>query len=172
MRAIILFLVFACGVSASANEVRHEVARSSDLERELGYKLSVQDKHDAWRADGLHKIFPITGPAPEYTVRFDATTVGRLKDLFGLSLTLRDVNGILVQVPLETRSKFSDDLAQLHSRMHPDAGEAPSRQLSIQFLIKKEMLNYAVFTIRCGTGMSEESYSIRLIDYAPETTKP
>ena len=43
MKSLILIFIVAFGFSASANEIRHQVKRSSDLERELAYKLSVLD---------------------------------------------------------------------------------------------------------------------------------
>jgi hypothetical protein len=111
----------------------------------------------------------IKDPAPEYLVRFDATTSGKLKELFGLTLTLTGTEGLLVSVPLETQSKFSEKIAQLKAEalgLHGDA--APAREVSVQFLIKKELITGAVLNIRCGSPKSEESYSIRLADYASE----
>jgi len=46
--------------------------RSSDLKRTLGCELTVIDKHEAWRAEGLDKAFAIQGPANEYMVRLQA----------------------------------------------------------------------------------------------------
>ncbi len=133
----------------------------------------MQDKHDDWRAQGLDKVFPIKGPAPEYLVRFDATTGGKLKELFGLSLALTDAHGLLVSVPLETQSIFSEKLAQLKADALGLKGDAATaRQVSVQFLIKKELITGAVLKIRCGSGISEESYSIRLADYASDAKTP
>ena len=151
----VVTLLLILGFSVWANEIRHRVERSSDVERELGYKLSIQDKHDAWRAEGLDKVFPIKGPGPEYMVRFHATTTGKLKDLFGLTLTLTGADGMLVQVPLAVRSKWEKD-----------------NEVSVQFLIKKDMINRAELTVRCGLPNLEESYVIRLSDHVPEQANP
>jgi len=151
----VVSLLLILGFSAWANEIRHQVERSSDLERELAYQLSVQDKHDVWRAEGLDKVFPIKGPAPEYMLRLHATTAGKLKDLFGLTLTLTRADGILVQVPLAIRSKYNKN-----------------NEVWVEFLINKELISRAVLTIRCGSPLSEESYAIRLGDYAPEQKTP
>ncbi len=136
--AALLSFLFFFSLPANANERRHLVARSSDLERELAYKLSVQDKHDDWRAQDLNKVFPINGPAPEYVVKFDATVAGKLKDLFGLTLTVTGADGMLVQVPLALRSKWHKE-----------------NEVSVQFLMKKEMISNASLKIRCGSGLSE-----------------
>jgi hypothetical protein len=87
---ITLAFIAICGSPVGANEIRHQVKRSSDLERELALKISVMDKHDSWRADGLDKVFAIDGESPEYLVRFETTPTGKLKDLFGLGLSLSD----------------------------------------------------------------------------------
>jgi hypothetical protein len=149
--SLILILAF----SAWANEIHHKVERSSDLERELAFRLSIQDKHDVWRADGLDKVFPIKGPAPEHIVRFDATMTGKLKSVFGLTLTLTGADGIVVQVPLALRTKWHKE-----------------NEVSVKFLISKDMISRAGLTIRCGLPNLEESYSIRLVDYAPKPGTP
>jgi hypothetical protein len=149
--ATVLSLLFGFSLSVCASEIRHQVERFSDLERELGYKLSVQDKNDDWRAQGFDKIFPIKGPAPEYVVKFHATAGGKLKDLFGLTLTVSGADGILVQVPLAIRSKWNKE-----------------DEVDVQFLIKKEIINDAVLKIRCGWPNVEGSYAIRLRDYVSD----
>lgn len=151
--AVGLLLIWAC--AALASERRLEVERSSDLERELGYHLSVQDKHDVWRAEGLEKVFPIKGPASEYTVRFRAAMTGKLKDIFALTLTLADADGFKLEVPLALRTKW-------------DKGN----EVSVGFLIRKDQINRAQLIIRCGVPNGEESYSIQLVDYAPKLEKP
>jgi hypothetical protein len=155
MRVLTFFAIVACGLPASASQIRYRVERSSHLERELAYDLSVLDKHDAWRADSLERVFPINGPAPEYMVRFRVATTGKLKDLFGLTLTLEDDHGILVQVPLETRWKFSQD-----------------NVVRVEFLVRKTVIDRSVLTLRCGSPLSEQSYTISLKDYVPERNKP
>ena len=159
--------LLACAVSASASEIKREVARSSPLERELGYTVTVQDKHDAWRAQGLEKVFPIKGPAAEYLIRFEAKNVGRLKSLFGMYLTLGNAKGVVANVPVETRSKFADDLAYIRRNQREGGGESAEREISVELLLNKEWIDRATLTIRCGTGLAEESYVIRLKDYAP-----
>ena len=100
MRMVLsLLLVTACALRGS-NLYRREIKRGSDLEKELGYELSVQDKHDGMRAEGMDETFPIEGPALEDVVKFRGRVTGRLKDLFELRLTLSDANGTLLQVPL------------------------------------------------------------------------
>ena len=148
---VILSFLADYGSAAWANEIRHHVERSSDLERELALKISVMDKNDAWRADGLDKVFPIKGEAPEYLVRFSTTSTGKLQDLFGLGLSLSDEHGVLVSVPLEIRSKW----------------EQPNT-VRVEFLIKKLFLERAILKIRCGTGNAETSYTVALKDYAPQ----
>jgi hypothetical protein len=169
MKALSFLLgLLACLASASASEIKREVDRNSPLERELGYTVSVQDKNEAWRAQGLEKVFPIKGPAAEYLVRFKAMNVGRLKTLFGLYLTLANANGLLANVPVETRSKFSDDLAYIRRNQRDGGGgESAEREISVEILLNKELIDHATLTIRCGTGLAEESYVIRLKDYAP-----
>lgn len=151
---ILVFIAF-CESPAWANEIRHHVARSSDLERELALKIAVMDKHDAWHADGLDKVFAIKGEAPEYLVRFETTSTGKLKDLFGLGLSLSDEQGVFISVPLETRSKW----------------DKPNT-VRVEFLIKKTLLERAMLKIRCGDGRSETSYTVELKDYAPQKKGP
>src|SRR5437667_3349276 len=131
--AIVLgfFLIAECAVRAS-DVYRYEVKRGSDLEKELGYEVSVQDKHDEWQS-GSRDGIGIEGPAPEYVVKFHATAAGKLKDLFELDLALTDANGTLLQVPLAIRSRYNKE-----------------NQGDVRFLIKKDVINRAVFTIRCG----------------------
>src|SRR5438094_763212 len=107
--AIVLgfFLIAECAVRAS-DVYRYEVKRGSDLEKELGYEVSVQDKHDEWQSDSRDGI-GIEGPAPEYVVKFHATAGGKLKDLFELDLALTDANGTLLHVPLAIRSRYNKE---------------------------------------------------------------
>jgi len=144
--AIVLgfFLIAECAVRAS-DVYRYEVKRGSDLEKELGYEVSVQDKHDEWQSDSRDGI-GIEGPAPEYVVKFHATAAGKLKDLFELDLALTDANGTLLQVPLAIGSRYNKE-----------------NQVDVRFLIKKDVINRAVLTIRCGgPPQGEASYAIRL----------
>ena len=97
--AIALNFILAAGFEAGGSNVsRYQVERGSQLEKELGYEISVQDKHDEWQADSRDGI-GIEGPSPEYVVKFHATTAGKLKDLFELDLALSDTNGTLLEVP-------------------------------------------------------------------------
>ena len=78
-------------------------------------------------------------------MKFHATAAGKLKDLFELDLALSDANGTLLEAPLATRSKYNKN------------------QVDLQFLIKKDVINRAVLTIRCGGPLQgEASYAIRL----------
>lgn len=148
--ATFLALLLPIAFSAWANEIHRQVERSSDLERELAFRLTVQDKHDVWRADGLDKIFPINGPSPEYMVRFHATATGKLKDVFGLTLTLSETetDNIVLHVPLALKTKWHKE-----------------DELFVVFLIRKDMIDRAELNIRCGQPNGEESYSIQLVDY-------
>ncbi len=153
--AIAIAFLLAAGCAARGSEMRYQVERGSDLERELGYTLSVQDKHDEWRSDGGDGVFLIEGPAPEYVVKFHATALGKLKDLFELYLALSDANGTLVQAPLAIRSRWNRE-----------------SEVDVRFLIKKDLIKEAVLTIRCGGSPNGEAdYAIRLVD-VPVLTLP
>ena len=143
---IALSFVLAAGSESGGSDVsRYQVERGSQLEKELGYEVSVQDKHDEWQSDSREGI-RIEGPAPEYVVKFHATAGGKLKDLFELDLALTDANGTLLQVPLAIRSRYNKE-----------------NQVDVRFLIKKDVINRAVLTIRCGGPLQgEASYAIRL----------
>jgi hypothetical protein len=147
-------LVVACVVFIAlpirANLIRHQVDRGSDLEAELGYKLLIQDKHDAWRSGGGDTVLGVAGPAPEYMVKFHATAAGRLKELFELTLSVSRADGFVVQVPLALRTRWNKE-----------------NEVDVQFLIKKEMINEVVLALRCGLPNGEESYALRLAAYAP-----
>jgi hypothetical protein len=152
--AIVLGFLLAAASAARASDVyRYEVKRGSDLEKELGYKLSVQDEHDEERSQGMDAVIPIEAPAPDYFVKFHASVAGKLKDLFELDLTLTDATGTLLRVPLAIRSRWNKD-----------------NEVDARFPIKKDLINQAVLMIRRAPGMSahpEAIYSIRLGDYAP-----
>jgi len=165
--AIVLsfLLVSACAVRGS-HVYSHEVDRGSDLEKELGYKVSVQDERDEKPSESFDKVMPIECAALKYVVKFHATVGSKLKDLFELDLTLNDANGILVQVPLSLRSQSNE-----------------GNEIDVEFLIKKDLIDQAVLYIRCAPSMLEHlsagggavkfhtvpetSYTIRLGDYAP-----
>ena len=149
MMRIVLCLLLVTGDAVRGSPVyRHEVKHDSDLEKELGYTLSVQDQHDDMRAEGMDETFPIEGLAPEYIVKFRGSVTGRLKDLFELRLTLSDANGTLLQAPLAIRTRWNKE-----------------NEIRVQFLIKKELINQAMLTIRCsGSPQEENSYAIRLGD--------
>ena len=149
MMRIVLCLLLVTGDAVRGSPVyRHEVKHDSDLEKELGYTLSVQDQHDDMRAEGVDETFPIEGLAPEYIVKFRGSVTGRLKDLFELRLTLSDANGTLLQAPLAIRTRWNKE-----------------NEIRVQFLIKKELINQAMLTIRCsGSPQGENSYAIRLGD--------
>jgi hypothetical protein len=149
--ATVLTFLLVAGSAARGSETRFQVERGSDLERELGYRLSVHDKHDEWRSEGLDEVFSIEGPAPEYVVKFHATAAGKLKDVFGLTLTLTDANGTLLVAPLAIRSKWHKE-----------------DEVDVQFLIKKDLIKQAVLKIRCGLPNVEGSYAIRLADYVSD----
>jgi hypothetical protein len=144
--------VAGCGARGS-DVYRYEVKRGSDLEKELGYTLSVQDQHNEERAEGMDAVIPIEGPAPDYSVKFRATVAGKLTNLFRLELTLTDVNGTLLRVPLAIRSRSNKE-----------------NEIDVRFPIKKDLINQAELAIRCAPRMSmhpEATYFIRLGNYAP-----
>ncbi len=95
MRAAIVlsFILVARCIALGSDVYRYEVKPGSDLEKELRYTLSVQDKNDEDRSLGMDAVVPIEGRAPDYSVRFRSTAAGKLKDLFELDLTLNDAKG-------------------------------------------------------------------------------
>ena len=61
---------------------------------------------------------------------------------------MSDANGTLLQAPLAIRTRWNKD-----------------NEIRVQFLIKKELINQAMLTIRCsGSPQEENSYAIRLGD--------
>jgi hypothetical protein len=144
--AIVLGFLLVAGCAARGSDVyRYQVEHGSQLEKELGYELSVQDKHDEWQSDSRDGI-GIEGPAPEYVVKFHAMAAGKLKDLFELDLALTDANGTLLRVPLAIRSRYNKE-----------------NQVDVRFLIKKDLINQVVLIIRCGSSpQGEASYAVRL----------
>jgi hypothetical protein len=152
--AIALSFLLVAGSAARGSDVyRYEVKRGSELEKELGYKLSVQDEHDEQRSEGMDAVIPIEGTAPDYSVKFRATAAGKLKDLFELDLTLTDAKGTFLRVPLAISSRWNKE-----------------NEVDVRFPIKKEVINEVELMIRCAPRTSlhpEGIYSIRLGDYAP-----
>src|SRR5436309_11537424 len=151
--AVILTLLLMFGCALRASDVsRYEIDRGSDLEKELGYKLSAQDENGEKQSKSLDKGALIEGAAPRYAVSFHVSIADRLKDLFELDLTLNDANGILVQVPLALRSQWNKQ-----------------NEVDVQFLIEKDWINRAVLAIRSAPWMlvhPETVYAIRIGDYA------
>jgi hypothetical protein len=147
--AVVLSFLLAAGSTVRGSDIyRYQVERGSEMEKELGYELSVQDKHDESRAEGMDEVFPIEGPAPEYSVKFRATAAGKLKDLFELDLALTDANGTLLQAALAIRSRYNKE-----------------NKVDVRFLIKKDLINQALLTIRCGgSPQGDVSYAVRLGD--------
>jgi hypothetical protein len=153
---IVRGLLLVVGCTALGKGIDRQVERGSELERELGYKLSVHDKYDEWRSEGLDEVVPIEGPAPEYMVKFQATAAGKLNDLSGLTLTVKRADGIVVSVPLAIRSIWNKE-----------------NEVDVQFLIKKDMINDAVLTLRCERrSEAGGSYVVRLRDYVSGINVP
>jgi hypothetical protein len=154
--SLVCFLV-AVGCSLLGSDVyRYDVKRGSELEKELGYTLSVRDEHDEERSLGMDVAVPIEGAAPDYSIKFRTTAVGKLKDVFELDLSLNDATGTLLRVPLAIRSRMNKE-----------------NEIDVRFPIKKELINQAVLMLRCApptTIHPEAMYSIRLGDYAPART--
>jgi hypothetical protein len=153
---IVCGLLLVVGCAALAKRTDRQVERGSELEKELGYKLSVHDKHDQWRSEGLDEVFPIEGPAPEYVVKFQATAAGKLNDLSGATLTVKRADGIIVQVPLAMRSIWNKE-----------------SEADVQFLIKKDLINEALLSLRCERRSEAGGiYVIRLKDYVEDINLP
>src|SRR5437764_4817829 len=61
--AVVLGFLLLVGSAAGGSGVsRYQVERGSQLEKELGFEVSVQDKHDEWQSDSRDGI-GIEGPA-------------------------------------------------------------------------------------------------------------
>lgn len=138
-----------------ASMVVHEVKRNSDLERDLAYTILVRDKHQAWRDQGLEKVFPIEGDAEEYQITLKARKAGKLQDMFGLTLTIGKKDAIVVQVPLAEKTKWHNE-----------------NEISVEFLLGKEWIDQAQLSIRCGQPHIETLYTIQLADYVSKPSKP
>src|SRR5438876_9804218 len=93
------FLLLAGSAAGESDVSRYQAERGSELEKELGYEVSVQDKHDEWQSDSRDGI-GIEGLAPEYGGKFHATAGGKLKVLLEIDLALTESNGTLLHVPL------------------------------------------------------------------------
>ncbi len=152
MKTFILVMFLICGSSAwGGHPILHRVTPSSDLERELSYTLSVKDRFDDYRSEFGQLMDKLKGPAPEYLVRFRTKTTGKLKEMYGIGFSIVDDRGILIGLPLEMKSKWS----------HED-------EVSVQFVILKELLKRATLEIKCGNPMNGEIYQIKLGDYTPQ----
>jgi len=152
--AIVFNVLLLAGCAARASGVyRYDVKRGTDLEKELGYTLSVQDANDESRSQGMDAVLPIEGPAPDYSIKFRAAAGAKLKDLFELDLSLNDAKSTLLRVPLAIRSRWNRE-----------------NEIDIRFSIKKELINQALLILRCAPPTRihpETSYLIHLGDYAP-----
>ena len=153
-RAVVVGFLLVFGLAVRGSSVyRYEVDRGSDLEKELGYELSVHEEHGEKQTESVDKVIPVEGAAPNYTVKFHVPVADELKDVFELALTVNDGNAILAQVPLAISSRFTKE-----------------NEVDVQFLIRKDWIDQAVLDIRCAPWMTvhpETVYSIRLGDYAP-----
>ena len=148
--AFSLVLVAECAVHAS-DVYRYDVRRGTDLEKELGYRLSVEDTNDESRSQGMDAVLPIEGPASDYSIRFRAAAAGKLKDLFEVHLTLDDAKSTLLRVPLAIRSRWNKE-----------------NEIDVRFSIKKELINHALLVLRCAPETRihpETAYLIDLVDY-------
>ena len=61
MRIATGFLLLAAFAARGSDVYRYEVKRGSELEKELGYTLSVQDQNDEKRSEGMDTVIPIEG---------------------------------------------------------------------------------------------------------------
>jgi hypothetical protein len=153
-RAVVVGFLLVFGLAVRGSSVyRYEVDRGSDLEKELGYELSVHEEHGEKQTESVDKVIPVEGAAPNYTVKFHVPVADKLKDVFELALTVNDGNAILAQVPLAISSRFTKE-----------------NEVDVQFLVRKDWIDQAVLDIRCAPWMTvhpETVYSIRLGDYLP-----
>lgn len=128
----------------------HKVTNHSELQKNLGLTVLIADKHRWARDQGV--VVPMADVSDEYTVKFQAPFEGLLQEAFGLVLSIREDNALIVTVPVEMRSPFSG-----------------VGSLSAEFRIKKSLLSGALLTIRCGSPLLENSYAIQLADFLHET---
>ncbi len=153
-RAVVVGFLLVFGLAVQGSSVyRYEVDRGSDLEKELGYELSVHEEYGEKQTESLDKGIPVEGAPPKYTVKFHVPVADKLKDVFELALTVNDGNAILAQLPLAMSSRFTKE-----------------NEVDVQFLIRKDWIDQAVLDIRCAAWMSvhpEAVYSIRLGEYVP-----
>src|SRR5436190_735745 len=99
-RAVVVGFLLVFGLAVRGSSVyRYEVDRGSDLEKELGYELSVHEEYGEKRTESRDKVIPVEGAAPKYTVKFHVPVADKLKDVFELALTVNDGNAMLAQVP-------------------------------------------------------------------------
>ena len=147
-RAVVVGFLLVFGLAVRGSSVyRYEVDRGSDLEKELGYELSVHEEHGEKQTESVDKVIPVEGAAPNYTVKFHVPAADKLKDVFELALTVNDGNAILAQVPLAISSRFTKE-----------------NEVDVQFLIRKDWIDQAVLDIRRAPWMTvrpETVYSIR-----------
>ncbi len=95
-RAVVVGFLLVFGLAVRGSSVyRYEVDRGSDLEKELGYELSVHEEYGEKQTESLDKGIPVEGAPPKYTVKFHVPVADKLKDVFELALTVNDGNAIL-----------------------------------------------------------------------------
>jgi len=142
------FMAWATIATANANLITMQVTKSSQLEADLNYSLTVVDRHNTWRSQGLDKVFTIKGASTEYAVSLKAPVTGKLAKVFGVTLTLREGKEAILSVPVEMKSKF-----------HTKDG------IALGFIIAKKHIDKASIALRCGRPNSETLYVIKLKDY-------
>jgi hypothetical protein len=155
--AVVVGFLLVFGSVRGSSVYGYEVDRGSDLAKELGYELSVQEEYGEKQPESLDKVIPLELAAPKYTVKFHVAVADKLKDLFELGLTVNDGNAILAQIPLAIRSRITKE-----------------SEVDVQFLIRKDWIDQPVLNIRCAPWTTrvhpETFYSIRLGDYVPGYT--
>jgi len=156
MKNLLLGLVFILLLSTNAfgSSRKITVEKSSEIERELNFSLTIVDKYIDWRDQGLDKVFSIEGLSDEFVVKFQAPIEGKLIDVFGVNLTIMKGNNFLVNVPVEMKSKFST-----------------KEKIDLQFRVDKSRINDAFITLRCGNPLVEVMYKINLKDYLIKSSR-
>ena len=148
MRKIVcVSLIWIYLIASHANNVRQIVDPGSLLEKELAINIEIKDTHDAWR-DTFGEKF-INGSSSTYMVTLNAMSKGKLSEYFGMTLTLKHENELIIQVPLEA-SAFDHD------------------KISVEFLVNKNMLHKSELTFRCGSPLNENSFIVPLENYISE----
>src|SRR5213594_457575 len=84
-RAIVVGFLLVFGLAVRGSSVyRYEVDRGSDLEKELGYELSVHEEYGEKQTESRDKVIPVEGAALKYTMKFHVPVADKIKDVLEL----------------------------------------------------------------------------------------